>query len=79
MLRCYTTESRFDWVSQLLMVEFHYNCWINEASKHDSFEVSYGFQPAIHGDVLLPLTGVPAHVVERLTELANVREIVREL
>jgi len=48
LLRCYTTESGFDWVSHLSMVEFYYNCYVNEASKHFPFEVSYGFQPATY-------------------------------
>jgi hypothetical protein len=79
LLRCYTAESGFDWVSHLPMVEFYYNCAINEASKHSPFEVSYGFQPSTPADRLLPLTGAPAPVADRLTELANVREVVREL
>jgi hypothetical protein len=79
LLRCYTAESGLDWVSHLSMVEFFYNCYINEASKHSPFEVSYGFQSATHVDRLLPLTGAPALVVERLSELTNVREVVREL
>ena len=37
----YTTESSFDWVSYLPMVAFYYNCYVNEASKHCPFEVSY--------------------------------------
>ena len=41
------------------MGEFFYNCYINEASKHSPFEVSYDFQPATHVDRLLPLTGAP--------------------
>ena len=32
LLRCYTTESGFDWVSYLRTIEFNYNCSINEAS-----------------------------------------------
>ena len=40
LLRCYTTESGFDWVSHLPMVEFYYNCPINEASKQSPFEGS---------------------------------------
>ncbi len=43
LLRCYTTESGFDWVSHLPMIEFYYNCSLNEASKHSPFEASYGF------------------------------------
>ena len=79
LLRCYTAESGFDWVSQLPMVEFYYNCSINEASKHSPFEVTYGFQPATPADRLLPLTGAPASVADRLTDLVSVREVVREL
>ena len=41
LLRCYTIEYGFDWVSHLHMVEFYYNCSINEASKHYPFH----FQP----------------------------------
>jgi transposase InsO family protein len=79
LLRCYTTESRFDWVSHLPMIEFYYNCSINEASKHSPFGVSYGFQPTTLVDRLLSLTGAPAHVAEHLTALASVRDVVREL
>ena len=61
------------------MVEFYYNCSINEASKYSPFEGSYGFQPATHAHRLLPLTCAPAHVVARLTELASIRDVVREL
>jgi len=43
VFRCYTAESRFDCVSHLPMVEFFYNCYINEASNHVPFEVFYGF------------------------------------
>jgi len=50
LLRCHTSESGFDWVSHLLIVEFYYNCSINESSKHFPFEVSYGFQPATLAD-----------------------------
>ena len=62
------------------MVKFYYNCSIIESSKHSLFEVTYyGFQPATLADRLLPLTCAPAPVADRLTELANVREVVREL
>ena len=67
VLRCYTTESRFDWVSHLPMVEFYYKCSVNEASKHSPFEVSYGFQPSTLADRLLPLTGASTLVLDRLT------------
>ena len=78
-LCCYTPKSGFDWVSQLLMIKFYYNCSIDEASMHSPFEVSYGFQPTTFANRLLPLAGAPAPIVERLTELASVRDVVREL
>jgi len=61
------------------MVEFYYNCSINEASKYSPFEASYGFQPATPVDKLLPLNGALAHVAKHLTKMASVREVVREL
>jgi len=61
------------------MVEFYYNCSINEASKHSPFEVSYGFQPTTLVDILFPVTCAPAPIDERLTELASVRDVAREL
>ena len=79
LLRCYTSESGFDWVSHLPMVEFYYNCSMNESSKHSPFEVTYGFQPSTHADRLLPLTGSLAHVADRLTDLASTRDVVWEL
>jgi hypothetical protein len=80
LLRCYTPESGFDWVSKLPMVEFHYyNCSMNEASKHSPFEVSYGFLPTTSAHRLLPLIGAQAYVTDRLTELVSVRDVVREL
>ena len=79
LLRCYTAEFGFDWVSHLPMVELYYSYSINESSKHSPFKVTYGFQPSTPTDRLLPLTGAPAPFADRLTELANVREVVREL
>jgi len=61
------------------MVEFYNNLSMNEASKHSPFEVSYNFQLATLADRLLPLTGAPALVTKRLSELASVRDVVREL
>jgi hypothetical protein len=61
------------------MIEFYYNCSINESSKHSPFEVSYGFQPATPADRLLPLTGAPPSGASRLTDLASTRDVVREL
>jgi hypothetical protein len=79
VLRCYTIKSVFDWVSHLPMVEFYYDCIINESSKHSPFEVTDGVQPSSSVDMLLPLTGAPDLVADRLTGLANAREVVREL
>jgi hypothetical protein len=79
LLRCYITESGFDRVSHLPMVEFYYNCSINESSRHSPFEVSYGFQHATLADRLLPLVGARASVADRLTDLASTRDVVREL
>jgi len=79
LLRSYTTESSFDWVSHFPMVQFYYNLSINEASKHSPFEVSYGLQPTTPASRLLPLTGAPALVADRLIDLASVHDIVREL
>jgi hypothetical protein len=75
LLRCYTSKLGFDRASQLSMVEFHYNCYVNESSKYYPFEVSYGFQPATHADRLLSLNGAPAPVAERLTRLASIRDV----
>ena len=46
LLRCYCAKSGFDWTSHLTMVEFYYNCSINEATSHSPFEIMYGFQPS---------------------------------
>ena len=61
------------------MVKFYYNCSINEASKHSPFEVSYGFQSTTLADRLLPLTGAPTPIPDRLTKSASVRDVVQEL
>jgi hypothetical protein len=79
VLRCYTKESGFDWVSHLPIVEFYYNCSINEASKHSPFEVTYGFQPTTPANRFFPLSGTLAPVANHLIELASVRDGVREL
>ncbi len=60
------------------MVEYYYNNSINEASKHSLFEVSYGFQLAPPAQRRLPLTSAPAHIAEGLTELASIRDVVRD-
>ena len=79
LLRCYTIESRFHWISQLHMVEFYHNCSLNEATKHSPFKVSYGFQPKTLVDRLVPLTCALPLVADRLTKSASVRDVVRDL
>jgi len=59
------------------MVEFYYNCSINESSKHSPFEVSHGFQHATCADRLLPLTRAPDSAANRLTHLASTRDVFR--
>jgi hypothetical protein len=79
LLRCYCAESGFDWTSQLSMVEFYYNCSTNEAAKHSPFEVMYGFQPSTPADRLLPLMGATADAADRLTQISEVRDVVKQL
>ncbi len=67
LLRCYCAELGFDRTSHLSMVEFYYNCSINEATSHSPFEVLYGFQPSTHANRILPLTGAIAEAADRLT------------
>jgi hypothetical protein len=50
LLRCYCAESCFDWISHLSVVEFSYNCSIDEASTHSPFELMYGYQPSTPAD-----------------------------
>ena len=78
LLRCYTSEFGFYWVSHLSMAEFYYDCYIHEASKYSSFEVSYGFQLATLADRLWLLPNTP-RVADGLSESARVRDFVREL
>ncbi len=69
----------FDWTSHLRMVEFYYNCSINEATSHSPFEVMYGFQPSTHADRLLPLSGATAEAAVRFTMIADIKDVVYEL
>jgi hypothetical protein len=61
------------------MVEFYYNCSINEAASHSPFEVMYGYQPSTPADRLLPLVGASADAADRLTLIADIREVVTQL
>ena len=77
LLRCYTAESGFDWVTHLSMVEFYYNCYINESTTFSPFETTYGFQPSTPADRLLPLTGAPADAADRLSDIADIQALVK--
>ncbi len=59
LLRCYCAEFGFDWTtSHLSIVEFYYNCSINEATTTSPFEVMHGYQPFTPADRLLkPIYG----------------------
>jgi len=61
------------------MVEFYYNCSINEASTHSPFEVMYGYQPSTPVDRLLSLIGATANAIDRLTLIAGIRDVVNHL
>jgi hypothetical protein len=61
------------------MVEFYYNCSINEAAQHSPFEVMYGLQPYTLADRLLPLAGATANATERLTNIVEIRDVVKQL
>jgi len=52
LLRCYCTKSSVDWTSHVSMIEFYYNCSINEATTHSPFEVMYGYHPSTPVDRL---------------------------
>ncbi len=77
LLRCYCAESSSDWASQLSMVEFYYNCSTNESARHSPFEVMYGFQPSTPADRLLPLTGATVDATYRLTNIVDIRYVVK--
>ena len=62
------------------MVEFYYNFSINnEATQHSLFEVMYGFQPSTPTNRLLPLAGATAVATERLTNIVEIRDVIKQL
>jgi hypothetical protein len=79
LLRCYCAKFGSDWASHLSMVEFYYNCSINEAAQHSPFEVMYRFQPSTPADRLLPLAGATANAAERLNNIVEIRDVVNQL
>jgi len=79
LLRCYCAESGFDWTSHLSMIEFYYNCFINEATNHSPFEIMYRYQPSTPADRLLPMAGTTADATHRLTLIADIRDVVNQL
>ena len=46
------------------MMEFYYNCSINEATSHSPFEVMYEFQPSTIAGRFLPLTGATVEATD---------------
>jgi hypothetical protein len=61
------------------MIDFNYNCSIKEASTHSPIEVIYGYKPSTPVDRLLPLIGATANALDRLTLIADIRDIVNLL
>jgi hypothetical protein len=61
------------------MVEFYYNCSINEANSNSPFQVIYGFQPSTHAYRLLTLTGAIAEAADRLTIITDIKDVVHQL
>ena len=79
LLRCYCAEAGYDWSDQLDMIEFQYNSFTSESTKHSPFESSYGFQPAAPVDRMLPSVGADSAADERLKQLADTQAVVKEL
>ena len=62
------------------MVEIYYNCSINEATSHPTFEIMYGLQPStLANQLLLQLTGATAEAADRLTMITDIRDVVPQL
>ena len=61
------------------MVEFYYNCSINEATSHSQFEVLYGFRPCTPAYRLLPLTSATAEATNKLTMIRDIRDVIHQL
>ncbi len=79
LLRCYCAKSGSSWTSHLSIVEFYYNCSINESTSHSPFEVMYGFQPSTPGDRFVPLTGASIEATDRMTMITDIRDVVHQL
>ena len=54
------------------MIEFYYNCSINEATTHSPFEVMYGFPTSTLADRLYPLVGATTDAANRLTLIVDI-------
>ena len=61
------------------MVEFYYNCSINDATTLSTFEVMYGYHPSTPADRLLRLAGATANVDDRLTLIIDIRGVVNQI
>ena len=79
LLRCYCAEAGYDWSDQLDMIEFQYNSFQSDATRHSPFETYYKFQPAAHVDRMLPLDDAEPAAADRLTKIAYTQAVVKEL
>ena len=79
LLRCYCAEACYDWSDQLDMIEFQYNLFQSDATRHSPFETYYGFQPASRVDRMLPLDDAEPAAADRLTKIADTQAVVKDL
>ncbi len=61
------------------MVGLYLNCSTNEAAPHSPFEVMYGFQPSSPADRLLTMAGATADKTDRVTNIVEINDVVRQL
>jgi hypothetical protein len=61
------------------MVEFHYNCSMNEATTHSPLEAMYGYRPLTLVDRLLPLSIATTDASDRLTLIADIQNMVNQV
>lgn len=79
LLRCYCAEAGYDWFDQLDMIEFQYNSTESDSTKHSPFESYVGYEPAAPVDRMLPLDGADSAAADRLTKIADIQAVVKEL
>ena len=61
------------------MVEFYYNCSINEALTHSPFEVMYEYKQSTTAYRPSPLTSATTDATNRLTSIANIQDVVNQI